>query len=440
MATNIKHTDSEKFQKALTLNDRISLDSIISTNRDSSGKLTITLNTISNMLEKDPTTLSKEVKKHRSTIDLSIPHLPYKLSYCRTCDNKRNCQLKSSNQGLQGFCENYTKFICPYLKKFPWVCNGCSKRGFCTSPKSYYSPAKAQNDYKLTLSDSRIGIYMSVENFNLINTTISDGISKGQSVEHILHSNNLGISTKSAYIYLNRGYFNAKPIDTHRMVRLNIKGYKRPYNSIMLKKEKEGRNYEDFRRLLEANPGMCYTQMDTIEGVKGGKVILSLKIVNIQFQFYFLLENKTAKCVVDKLNEIQRIIGLENYKRIFGIILTDNGAEFTDIKGIMTDPDSGEIRTELYFCQPLQSGQKGSCERNHELFRYILPKGTSFDSYAEETFRLITSHVNSYKRKSIDFSCPIEKFYAFFGKEILDLLNISLIPANEVQLTPELIK
>lgn len=185
---------------------------------------------------------------------------------------------------------------------------------------------------------------------------------------------------------------------------------------------------------------MCYTQMDTIKGVKGGKVILSLKIVNIQFQFYFLLENKTAKCVVDKLNEIQRIIGLENYKRIFGIILTDNGAEFTDIKGIMTDPDSGETRTELYFCQPLQSGQKGSCERNHELFRYILPKGTSFDSYTEETFRLITSHVNSYKRKSIDFSCPIEKFYAFFGKEILDLLNISLIPANEVQLTPELIK
>lgn len=281
---------------------------------------------------------------------------------------------------------------------------------------------------------------MSVENFNLINTTISDGISKGQSVEHILHSNNLGISTKSAYIYLNRGYFNAKPIDTHRMVRLNIKGYKRPYNSIMLKKEKECRNYEDFRRLLEANPGMCYTQMDTIEGVKGGKVILSLKIVNIQFQFYFLLENKTTQCVVDKLNEIQHIIGLENYKRIFGIILTDNVAEFTDIKGIMTDPDSGEIRTELYFCQPLQSGQKGSCERNHELFRYILPKGTSFDSYAEETFRLITSHINSYKRKSIDFSCPIEKFYAFFGKEILDLLNISLIPANEVQLTPELIK
>lgn len=440
MATNIKHTDSKKFQKALTLDDRISLSSIISTNRNLSGNLTITLNTISDMLEKDPTTLSKEVKKHRSPIDLSIPHLQYILSYCKSCSNNRNCQLKSSKKGLQGICENYTKFICSHLKKFPWVCNGCSKKAFCTSPKSYYSPAKAHNDYKLTLSDSRIGIYMSVENFNLINTTISNGISKGQSIEHILHSNDLGISTKSAYIYLNRGYFNAKPIDTHRMVRLNLKGYKRTYNSIILKKEKTGRNYDDFIRLLEANPGMNYTQMDTVEGVKGGKVILSLKIVNIQFQFYFLLENKTAQCVVNKLNEIQQIIGLKNYKRIFGIILTDNGSEFTDIKGIMTDPDSDEIRTELYFCQPLQSGQKGSCEKNHELFRYVLPKGKSFDSYSEEKLKLITSHVNSYKRKSIDFSCPIEKFYAFFGKEILDLLNITLIPANEVHLTPELLK
>ena len=70
---------------------------------------------------------------------------------------------------------------------------------FCTSPKSYYSPAKAHKDYKLTLRDSRIEIDMSVENFNLIDTTISNGISKGQSIKLILHSNDLSISTKSAY-------------------------------------------------------------------------------------------------------------------------------------------------------------------------------------------------------------------------------------------------
>ena len=88
----------------------------------------------------------------------------------------------------------------------------------------------------------------------------------------------------------------------------------------------------------------------------------------------------------------------------------------------------------------MASFQKGSCENNHERFRYILPKGVSFDDLTQEDLDLITSHINSLKIKSIDFSCPIEKFYAFFGTEILDKLNISLIPSNNVHLKPELIK
>lgn len=117
--------------------------------------------------------------------------------------------------------------------------------------------------------------------------------------------------------------------------------------------------------------------MDTIEGRKGGKLVLSLKVINVQFQFYFLIENKEASTIVNKLNEIQAIIGLDNFKNIFGVILTDNGTEFTDIPGIISDPNTWEIRTNLFFCQPRQSGQKGSCEQNHELFRYVLPKGKS---------------------------------------------------------------
>ena len=37
MATNKKHIDSKKYNKTLTFEDRISLDKIISTNRDKDG-------------------------------------------------------------------------------------------------------------------------------------------------------------------------------------------------------------------------------------------------------------------------------------------------------------------------------------------------------------------------------------------------------------------
>lgn len=440
MATNITHSDSEKFQKALTLQDRILIGNILATNRNQSGDLTITLNDISNMLQKDPSTISKEVKKHRTPIDMEVHHLKFTLSYCKSCKNNHDCKLKKNNKGKEGPCESYEKYVCKHLTHFPWVCNGCSKRGMCSSAKSYYDAEKAQADYKYTLKDSRIGVLMSQEDFKMLDQVISNGISKGQSVEHIIHSNNLQVSASTVYRYLKSGFLEAKPIDTHRMMRLRIKTNKKAYNSLILKELKKGRNYEDFMNLIKSNPGLFYTEMDTVEGTKGGKVVLSLKIVQLQFQFYFLLEEKKAKCVVDKLNEIQNAIGIENYKKLFGIILTDNGTEFTDIEGIITDPNTKEIRTNLFFCQPLQSGQKGSCERNHELFRYVLPKGKTFDPYNDYTFSLITSHVNSYKRKSTDFSTPIEKFCAFYENEILEKLNIKLIPANEVTLTKDLIK
>ena len=181
--------------------------------------------------------------------------------------------------------------------------------------------------------------------------------------------------------------------------------------------------------------------MDTIIGKKtNSKCVLSLHIPKIKFQFYFLLDKKEANEVINKLNEIQNIIVFDNYSKIFGVILTDNGSEFSDIQGIEQDIDTSDVRTNLYFCHPGASGEKGSCERNHELFRYILPKGTSFEGLTQEHFNLITSHVNSYKRKSTDYSTPIELFRAYFGPEILDKLNISLIEPNSVTLTSELLK
>lgn len=439
MATNKKHLDSKKYQKALTLEDRISIKNIIETNRIQDGSLKLLLNDIGNMLEKDPTTISKEVKMHRTPLSITEPN-PLSSSYCAMCINNSKCKKEKILRTFGEKCKNFERALCKYTTKFPWVCNGCSKKGYCIFPKSYYNPISAYESYRMTLIDSREGIYLKKDEFDEIDKILSIGLSKKQSIEHIIHSNNIQICVKTAYNYLNKGYLNSDKLNTHRMVRLKNNDNQRPHNSKILREKKIGRQYEDFTKLIASNPGITYSQMDTVIGRQGGKTILSLKVVNVQLQFYFLLETKTAKCVVDKLNEIQSIIGIDNYKKIFGVILTDNGSEFTDIDGIIYDSQTGELRTNLYFCHPQCSGEKGSCERSHELLRYIVPKGYSFDSYNQETFNKITSHVNSIKRKSTDFSTPIELFRAHFGNEILSKLGISLINPNSVTLSPELLK
>ncbi len=440
MATNVKHKDSNKYNKALTLDDRIAIDSFISKNRDGSGKMTITLNEMAAKLEKDPTTISKELKNHRSTIVFKKVEYIFTKSFCKVCAKNKTCTKSNNIQSLKGECADFENYLCPHLKKFPWVCNGCSKRGLCTCAKSYYSPSEAEQDYKDLLVSSRTGVLMKHEEFRLLDDTISAGLRKGQSIVHIINGNNLKISVTSAYNYLRAGYFSANIANTHRMAsRVPVKPNKRAYNSLVLKELKQGRNYDDFIALLSSNPSMTYAEMDTVEGTKGGKVVLSLKVVNVQMQFYFILADKSAASVVAKLNELEQILGIENYMRIFGYILTDNGTEFTDIPGMITSPTTGVIRSNIYFCHPHRSDEKGSCENNHELFRYILPKGKSFDKYDQKAFTKVTNHVNSLIRESVAYSTPIEKFKAIYGNEILEKLEVSLIPPNEVLLKPELL-
>ena len=137
MATNTKHIDSKKYGKALTLKDRISIADIIKNNRALDGSMTITLNSISDMLEKDPTTISKEVKARRTPIDKRQPSYKFMSQVCNTRLKKAKCEFKQ-NSNIQAYlCEYYEKFTCKHLLHFPWVCNGCHKRGHCALSKSY---------------------------------------------------------------------------------------------------------------------------------------------------------------------------------------------------------------------------------------------------------------------------------------------------------------
>ena len=94
----------------------------------------------------------------------------------------------------------------------------------------------------------------------------------------------------------------------------------------------------------------------------------------------------------------------------------------------------------VFFCDPYNSSQKGACERNHEFIRYILPKGKSFDSLNQKDVDLVFSHINSTPRKSLGFNTPYNVFKAVFGIKLLEILNIQEINKDEVHLKPSLLK
>ena len=126
-------------------------------------------------------------------------------------------------------------------------------------------------------------------------------------------------------------------------------------------------------------------------------------------------------------------------QKIFPVILTDRGSEFCNPDIIEFHHETGERLTNVFFCDSYSSYQKGAIEENHTLLRYILPKGTLFDDLTQEDVDLISSHINSYHRKSID-STPYKLSLQFFGKDILDLLNLKEISPESVTLHRSLLK
>ena len=101
---------------------------------------------------------------------------------------------------------------------------------------------------------------------------------------------------------------------------------------------------------------------------------------------------------------------------------------------------AGERRTRIFYCDPQRSDQKGVCEVTHEMIRRVLPKKTSFDNLNQEDVSLMMSHINSYTRKKLNDRSANQLFSFFYGEDTLHKLGIKAIPANEINLTPYLLK
>ena len=97
-------------------------------------------------------------------------------------------------------------------------------------------------------------------------------------------------------------------------------------------------------------------------------------------------------------------------------------------------------RTKIFFCEPNHPEQKGGCERNHELIRYVIPKGTNLDQYNQSQINLMMNHINSYCRKELYGCSPVDAAMTMYPKDFLTLLGIERVHPAEVTLTPTLLK
>ncbi len=118
---------------------------------------------------------------------------------------------------------------------------------------------------------------------------------------------------------------------------------------------------------------------------------------------------------------------------------TDRGTEFLNPEAIECDR-YGEIKTELFYCDPQCAWQKGALEKNHEFIRYIVPKGTSFDDLTQADITLITNHINSLARDKYHGKTPYQLSKVLIDNKLHEFMKLVEIKPDEVFLKPALIK
>ena len=241
---------------------------------------------------------------------------------------------------------------------------------------------------------------------------------------------------KSIYNYIDAGLLSVGNIDLPRKVRYRVRKKKRTVH--IDKQCHTGRTYEDFLAFLASCPDIAVNEMDSVEGKKGGKVLLTIYFRNCELMLAYIRDANTARSVADIFNRLDQVLGREAFRMLFQVILTDRGSEFTDPLSIECD-ENGEIRTRIFYCDPQGSDQKGACEVTHEMIRRILPKGKSFDHLSQQDIDLMMSHINSYTRKKLGNQSPYRMFSSFYGEDLLNRLNIWQIAPNDINLTPKLL-
>lgn len=204
---------------------------------------------------KDPTTVSKEVKKHVTVI-------PSKVKL-----------IKPDRTPIDG--------VCPNLMKAPFVCNFCKeRRTTCVYAKHFYYAKRVYEEYEILLREAREGIPLNKEKFYEMDRVVSDGV-KRASIFITSCTHDLGVSKSTVYRHLKRGYLTLSAVDFPRIVKFKPRKPK-PFENVP-KAVKVGRTYGDFFTFIEENGITSWGEMVTVIGLVGGKAIMTLHFTFCDF-------------------------------------------------------------------------------------------------------------------------------------------------------------
>lgn len=355
---------------------------------------------------------------------------PKECAYC----HKNNCNQTCPDYTLEPQCER--------IKKFPYVCDGCPKIIHCHLNHYHYDGKDVYKKMATKRSVSRKGCQADQSEFERLSKLLKPLIlDKHQSLSQIFltHKEKIRYSYPTILKYIDLklipGITNG---DLTKRVRYPAK-YKKHKDEPTNFAVKTNRTYDDFIEFISNNPLLEVVEMDTVVSCRGSDAcLLTLLFRKSNFMLAFKLEDKNAAGVHKVFEYIQGKLGYDLYEATFKCVLTDNGSEFAN--PISIEFCEGVKVSNLYYCDPGKSGQKGKIEKNHEELRKIFPKGTDFYNFSQKDINYALCHVNSEPRAILNRNAPGTIARVFLDEKVLALNEYNFLVPDDVTLHPSVFK
>ena len=276
-----------------------------------------------------------------------------------------------------------------------------------------YSAYKAQRnaDYNSTSK----GAQLKIGNDHAFAEFVEKMILKGYSPAAVLgfiKEHGLKFQTSvcrvTLYSYIDKGIF--RNISNKNLLR---KSKNKPHKQVKRIKKLPNIEHSIEKRPKEILDRISFGhwELDSIIGTQTkGKTILSFTERMTRMQLVIMSNDKSAASTVNVLNQIERKIGVRNFRKIFKTITCDNGCEFSNTYGMEYSPISGRQRTTVYYCHPYCSSERGSNENQNSFIRRFIPKGIPISNFTPNELKQVQDFINYYPRGILNYKCSADLF------------------------------